>query len=154
MAHRDLAARNILLCDNNVVKIADFGLCCTFNENFSYQATNRSKRLPIKWLSLEALIDWKFSEKSDVWSFGVLIYEMFSLGKVPYNLMSNNEITEFLESGQRLERPENATEEIYGIMSACWEKDVEKRPNFVNLIETLQILLEKCSEEYTSLKEG
>lgn len=151
MVHRDLAARNILLCDSNTAKIADFGLCCMCEEKFSYQASSKTKRLPIKWLSLEALIDWKFSEKSDVWSFGVLMYETFSLGRVPYNTLNNDQITDFLESGQRLERPEFASEEMYRIMLSCWEKDMGIRPNFEILIEKLYEVLEKSAENYASL---
>jgi serine/threonine protein kinase len=148
MVYRDLAARNVLLTENYTAKITDFGLCCTLDESFTYQAAGRSKKLPIKWLSIEALIDRTFSEKSDIWSFGVLMYEVFSLGKVPYAVMNNDDVLEFLQEGKRLERPEFSSEGLYDIMKKCWKKEVESRPNFGELVEMLYEMLERLNEEY------
>uniref|UniRef100_A0A914EAZ9 Protein kinase domain-containing protein n=1 Tax=Acrobeloides nanus TaxID=290746 RepID=A0A914EAZ9_9BILA len=150
MIHRDLAARNILLCESYTAKISDFGLCCTCDESsLAYQAVGRSKKLPIKWLSIEALVDRIFSEKSDVWSFGVLMYEMFSLGKVPYATMNNDDVLEFLqENDKRLECPENTPANAYDIMRMCWKKEPDERPCFGELVDLLYGMLETLSDEY------
>uniref|UniRef100_A0AC35FAA3 Protein kinase domain-containing protein n=1 Tax=Panagrolaimus sp. PS1159 TaxID=55785 RepID=A0AC35FAA3_9BILA len=107
MIHRDIACRNVLLTDTNVAKLADFGLCCHCNEKFIYQATT-NKRLPYKWLSIEAIVDNTFSEKSDVWAFGILSYEAYSFGAIPYSTLTCEETLEFLQSGSRLEKPAEA----------------------------------------------
>lgn len=135
LVHRDLAARNVLLYTNNrVAKISDFGLCSSCDQTFIYQST-LTKKLPIKWLALESLTERIFSEKSDIWSFGVLMYEIFTFGQVPYATMNNDELLVFLQANGRLERPNNITDELYEIMYSCWYKDVEKRPNFAQLRE-------------------
>src|SRR3569833_3173458 len=142
LVHRDLAARNILLCNSNVAKISDFGLCCKCDETtFTYQA-NLKKKLPIKWLSIEALTDHLFSEKSDVWSFGILIYEVFTFGKIPYTTMNHDEVLTFLQEGKRLDRPENMTEEIYELCRRCWEERPENRPSFGEVEENFHEILE------------
>uniref|UniRef100_A0A914E0H7 Protein kinase domain-containing protein n=1 Tax=Acrobeloides nanus TaxID=290746 RepID=A0A914E0H7_9BILA len=140
MAHRDLAARNILLTDSYKAKIADFGLCCTFDDSLTYQAS-RQKKLPMKWLSIEAISKRQFSEKSDVWSFGVLMYEIFSGGKVPYTTMSNDEMLEFLQEGNRLSCPEETPEEVYEIMLQCWNQEPVNRPTFEEMVEKFRNML-------------
>ncbi|TKR96669.1 hypothetical protein L596_010654 [Steinernema carpocapsae] len=97
---------------------------------------------------LEALVDRVFSEKSDVWSFGVLMYEVFSKGVTPYMALSNAEIVEFLSSGQRLEPTALASEEISLVMLSCWNADVTLRPTFEELVRTFEQTLEKRSEHY------
>uniref|UniRef100_A0A914E2J5 receptor protein-tyrosine kinase n=1 Tax=Acrobeloides nanus TaxID=290746 RepID=A0A914E2J5_9BILA len=134
LVHRDLAARNVLLFANSIAKISDFGLCCSIDENLTERST-LSLKLPIKWLSLEALIDRIFSEKSDVWSFGVLMYEVFTFGGIPYATMNNDELVMFLKSGARLELPNNMDFDLYEIMLSCWREDLQKRPTFVELEE-------------------
>ena len=135
LVHRDLAARNVLLYSNNrVAKISDFGLCSSCDQTFIYIST-LTKKLPIKWLALESLIERIFSEKSDIWSFGVLMYEVFTFGQIPYDPMNNDELLVFLQANGRLDRPNNITDELYEIMYSCWYKDIEKRPNFAQLHE-------------------
>ena len=134
LVHRDLAARNVLIFDNFVAKISDFGLCCSLEE--AHQSTV-SKKLPIKWLSIEVLTERCFSEKSDVWAFGVLMYEMFTFGTVPYETMNNDELVIFLQSGARLECPPNINNELCEIMLACWKKDPTQRPSFIELEQIL-----------------
>uniref|UniRef100_A0A914CF54 receptor protein-tyrosine kinase n=1 Tax=Acrobeloides nanus TaxID=290746 RepID=A0A914CF54_9BILA len=152
MVHRDLAARNILLFGENKAKISDFGLCCDFDrDTLTYQAS-LTKRLPLKWLSIEALLERRFSEKSDIWSFGVLMYEMFSLGKEPYVSLQNNEIISFLSQGNRMEHFDDVPEEINEIMSSCWERELGERPNFDNLIIRFRSILETSTETYGYIK--
>uniref|UniRef100_A0A914CXP0 Protein kinase domain-containing protein n=1 Tax=Acrobeloides nanus TaxID=290746 RepID=A0A914CXP0_9BILA len=127
-------------CDVAVKVTNHFGT----NETFSYQ-TSLNKKLPIKWLSLEALLDRLFTEKSDVWSFGVLMYEMFSFGATPYETMNNDELVMFLQSGGRLERPANMDDVCYGIMLLCWNKDFRTRPGFMELEEKFGELSNKYS---------
>uniref|UniRef100_A0A914ER02 Protein kinase domain-containing protein n=1 Tax=Acrobeloides nanus TaxID=290746 RepID=A0A914ER02_9BILA len=139
MVHRDLAARNVLLCDNLVAKISDFGLCCTTDETLIHKG-NLAQKLPIKWLALEALTDRIFSEKSDIWSFGILVYEVFTFGSIPYANMNNDEMLVFLQAGNRLERPNNVCDELYEIMKSCWNKYMGLRPNFLELEERFENL--------------
>ena len=134
LVHRDLAARNVLLFASSIAKISDFGLCCSIDESLTERST-LSLKLPIKWLSLEALIDRIFSEKSDVWSFGVLMYEVFTFGEIPYATMNNDELVMFLKSGARLELPNNMDVGLYEIMLSCWREDLKERPTFVELEE-------------------
>uniref|UniRef100_A0A914CQ12 receptor protein-tyrosine kinase n=1 Tax=Acrobeloides nanus TaxID=290746 RepID=A0A914CQ12_9BILA len=134
LVHCDLAARNVLLFNNNIAKISDFGLCIDLDEALMF-SSSIGRKLPIKWLALEILLDREFSEKSDVWSFGVLMYEMFTFGKIPYATANNDELVMFLQSGGRLERPSNMDDVCYEIMMSCWIKDVENRPSFAELEE-------------------
>ena len=145
MAHRDLAARNILLTDSYKAKIADFGLCCTFNDSLIYQASQK-KKLPMKWLSIEAITKRQFSEKSDVWSFGVLMYEIFSGGKVPYITMNNGEMLAFLKEGNRLRCPEETPGEVYEIMLKCWDQEPVNRPTFEEMVEKFRNMLNMVTE--------
>ena len=111
LVHRDLAARNVLLTTDLRVKITDFGLCCNCDQSYTY-AGSVTKKLPIKWLSPEAILDRIFSEKSDVWSFGILIFEVVSCGIIPYSTLSNEEMLEFIRKGGRLEAPNGTPEEL------------------------------------------
>uniref|UniRef100_A0A914D3B8 receptor protein-tyrosine kinase n=1 Tax=Acrobeloides nanus TaxID=290746 RepID=A0A914D3B8_9BILA len=141
LVHCDLAARNVLLFKNNIAKISDFGLCIDLDEAFMF-SSSIGRKLPIKWLAFEILLDREFSEKSDVWSFGVLMYEMFTFGKIPYATTNNDELVMFLQSGGRLERPLNIHDVCYEIMMSCWIKDVKNRPNFGELEEKFHQLVD------------
>lgn len=141
LIHRDLAARNVLLFENFIAKISDFGLCCSSNENLNRPSENI--KLPIKWLSLEALLEKNFSEKSDVWAFGILMYEVFTCGQIPYENMKIDELIMFLQSGSRLEKEEGMPNEIYDIMLLCWQNDFRERPSFGELEVKIFELIEK-----------
>lgn len=110
--HGDLAARNILLCDDNVVKICDFGLARSMYKSDNYKKHGEAP-LPIKWLALESMSDQIFSTHSDIWSFGIVLWEFFSLAKVPYPGMDANESLYLkLKDGYRMEKPEYANQEL------------------------------------------
>ncbi|XP_065368549.1 serine-rich adhesin for platelets isoform X2 [Calliphora vicina] len=134
--HRDLAARNVLVGDNNIVKIADFGLARLIKED-EYEA-RVGARFPIKWTAPEAANYSKFSIKSDVWSFGILLTELVTYGRIPYPGMTNAEVLTQVEHGYRMPQPPNCDQRLYEIMLECWHKDPMRRPTF----ETLQWKLE------------
>ncbi|XP_012671579.2 vascular endothelial growth factor receptor 1 isoform X1 [Clupea harengus] len=140
--HRDLAARNVLLSDNNVVKICDFGLARDIYKNPDY-VRKGDARLPLKWMAPESIFDKVFTTQSDVWSFGILLWEIFSLGASPYpGLSMDEEFCHRLKHGTRMRPPEYSTPEIYNTMLACWEKEPSDRPTFTVLVNTLGDLLQ------------
>ncbi|XP_023346655.1 tyrosine-protein kinase Src42A isoform X2 [Eurytemora carolleeae] len=134
--HRDLAARNVLVGDNHVVKIADFGLARLIKED-EYEA-RVGARFPIKWTAPEAANYSRFSIKSDVWSFGILLTELVTYGRIPYPGMTNAEVLHQVEHGYRMQAAQGCPPLLYDIMLECWHKDPMKRPTF----ETLQWKLE------------
>ncbi|XP_060082185.1 tyrosine-protein kinase SRK2-like isoform X1 [Ylistrum balloti] len=133
--HRDLRAANILVGENNEVKVADFGLARLIQEDI-YEAHEHTK-FPIKWTAPEAAFDRKFSIKSDVWSFGVLLYEILTFGRVPYPGMNGHEVLSKVEKGYRMPKmtggPVSCPDPYYEIMLSCWKRNPETRPTFVYL---------------------
>uniref|UniRef100_A0A0X3PAB5 Fibroblast growth factor receptor 2 n=1 Tax=Schistocephalus solidus TaxID=70667 RepID=A0A0X3PAB5_SCHSO len=127
IVHRDLAARNVLIGESYVAKIADFGLTRTACD---YYRKCSDGRLPIKWMAPESIFDRRYTTKSDVWSFGILLWEIFSYGSTPYPAHSAESLLRALRSGLRNERPLVASTEVYSLMLACWETVPEKRPSF------------------------
>ncbi|XP_063168717.1 tyrosine-protein kinase Fgr isoform X2 [Candoia aspera] len=134
--HRDLRAANILVGDNLVCKIADFGLARLIEDN-EYTARQGAK-FPIKWTAPEAALYGKFTIKSDVWSFGILLTELVTKGRVPYPGMNNREVLEQVERGYRMACPGNCPPSLHDLMVQCWKKEPEERPTF----EYLQTFLE------------
>ncbi|KAG9510684.1 V-SRC [Fragariocoptes setiger] len=133
LIHRDLAARNILVGRNLYVKVADFGLARMIGDS-EYTARQGAK-FPIKWTAPEAAIYNRFSIKSDVWSFGVLLWEVMTHGQVPYQGMQNREVIERVEKGYRMQIPKgcDCPDSVYLKMCQCWDADPEKRPTFKHL---------------------
>ncbi|KAK3750965.1 hypothetical protein QZH41_000721 [Actinostola sp. cb2023] len=131
--HRDLAARNILVADDKVLKIADFGLARDVHEMDYYRKTTDG-RLPVKWMALEALYDRVYTTQSDVWSFGITTWEIITFGGTPYPGVPLEKLCMLLKSGYRMERPVNCTRELYTIMLNCWNENPEARPTFSSLI--------------------
>jgi len=149
--HGDLACRNILLASDNVVKICDFGLAKDIYKTDNYQKKTDGP-LPIKWMALESIRDRVFSTQSDVWSFGIVLWEMFTLGRQvssplmktqsiafmqPYPGVPHNELYERLRAGYRMEKPDFCPRPVYATMSACWDEQVDARPSFGLLTELL-----------------
>nr|XP_010330147.1 vascular endothelial growth factor receptor 3 isoform X2 [Saimiri boliviensis boliviensis] len=140
--HRDLAARNILLSESDVVKICDFGLARDIYKDPDY-VRKGSARLPLKWMAPESIFDKVYTTQSDVWSFGVLLWEIFSLGASPYpGVQINEEFCQRLRDGTRMRAPELATPAIRRIMLNCWSGDPKARPAFSELVEILGHLLQ------------
>ncbi|KAM6197899.1 vascular endothelial growth factor receptor kdr-like [Sarcoramphus papa] len=140
--HRDLAARNILLSENNVVKICDFGLARDIYKDPDY-VRKGDARLPLKWMAPEAIFDKIYTTQSDVWSFGVLLWEIFSLGASPYpGVQIDEDFCRRLKEGTRMRSPEYSTPEVYQTMLDCWHGVPTERPTFTELVERLGDLLQ------------
>ncbi|XP_016413769.1 tyrosine-protein kinase ITK/TSK-like [Sinocyclocheilus rhinocerous] len=136
--HRDLAARNCLVSEDNVVKISDFGMT-RFVLDDQYTSSFGSK-FPVRWSSPEVIKFGKYSSKSDVWSFGVLMWEVYSEGRVPYDSRSNAEVVETLNAGLRLLRPRLCPQSVYELMQWSWKEKPEDRPSFALLLHELACL--------------
>uniref|UniRef100_A0A803W6J6 Tyrosine-protein kinase Mer n=1 Tax=Ficedula albicollis TaxID=59894 RepID=A0A803W6J6_FICAL len=139
--HRDLAARNCMLRDDMTVCVADFGLSKKIYSG-DYYRQGRIAKMPVKWIALESLADRVYTTKSDVWAFGVTMWEIATRGMTPYPGVQNHEIYEYLFHGQRLKKPEDCLDELYEIMSDCWRADPATRPTFSQLKAQLEKLLE------------
>ncbi|XP_031806571.1 fibroblast growth factor receptor 1 isoform X6 [Phascolarctos cinereus] len=149
--HRDLAARNVLVTEDNVMKIADFGLARDIHHIDYYKKTTNG-RLPVKWMAPEALFDRIYTHQSDVWSFGVLLWEIFTLGGSPYPGVPVEELFKLLKEGHRMDKPSNCTNELYMMMRDCWHAIPSQRPTFKQLVEDLdRIVALTSNQEYLDL---
>ncbi|XP_060933852.1 vascular endothelial growth factor receptor 2 isoform X1 [Limanda limanda] len=145
--HRDLAARNILLSENNVVKICDFGLARDVYKDPDY-VRKGDARLPLKWMAPETIFDRVYTTQSDVWSFGVLLWEIFSLGASPYpGVCIDESFCRRLKEGTRMRPPEYATTEIYQTMLDCWLARPTDRPTFAEMVEHMGNLLQASAQQ-------
>ncbi|XP_043984200.1 mast/stem cell growth factor receptor kita isoform X4 [Gambusia affinis] len=136
--HRDLAARNILLTQGRVAKICDFGLARDITTDSNYVVKGNA-RLPVKWMSPESIFECVYTFESDVWSYGILLWEIFSLGNSPYPGMPvDAKFYKQIKEGYRMDAPEFAPSEMYQIMSSCWDADPFKRPPFTKVVESIE----------------
>ncbi|XP_040477923.1 tyrosine-protein kinase Fer isoform X2 [Ursus maritimus] len=142
--HRDLAARNCLVGENNVLKISDFGM--SRQEDGGVYSSSGLKQIPIKWTAPEALNYGRYSSESDVWSFGILLWETFSLGVCPYPGMTNQQAREQVERGYRMSAPQHCPEDIFKIMTKCWDYKPENRPKFSELQKELTVIKRKITQ--------
>lgn len=141
LVHRDLAARNILLAQGNVIKISDFGLSRDVYEGDTYLKKSRG-RVPVKWMALESLEDEIYTSKSDVWSFGVVLWEIVTLGASPYPGVGPEYLFQLLKTGYRMHQPEDCSQEIYRMMLSCWQARPQDRPSFKELRQRLEDILQ------------
>ncbi|NXS63591.1 FLT3 kinase, partial [Brachypteracias leptosomus] len=135
--HRDLAARNILVTHGKMVKICDFGLARDVVNDSNYIVRGNA-RLPVKWMAPESLFERTYTMKSDVWSYGILLWEIFSLGVNPYpGIQVDTNFYKLIQSGFKMDRPYYATKDVYRVMQSCWALDSRKRPSFSWLVSSL-----------------
>jgi len=142
-----LAARNVLVNEDCVLKIADFGLARDVHMHEYYRKTTDG-RLPVKWMAPEALFQRVYTSQSDVWSFGILLWEIMTLGGTPYPSVPNIErLFQLLRDGHRMEKPVSCSLEVYLLMRECWQYNPMERPTFNELVEDLDRILTLTSNE-------
>lgn len=139
--HRDLAARNVLVGNDNRVKVSDFGLMRQVYEDV--YTIKKTKKLPIKWMAPESIYYSVFTTKSDVWSYGVLLWEMATMGGVPYPTLTNSQLCKLLKTGYLMGRPDMCSDEVYELMTECWREDPTTRPSFADLVGKLEEIMTK-----------
>uniref|UniRef100_A0A4W4FUC7 Focal adhesion kinase 1 n=1 Tax=Electrophorus electricus TaxID=8005 RepID=A0A4W4FUC7_ELEEL len=139
--HRDIAARNVLVSSTDCVKLGDFGLS-RYMEDSSYYKASKGK-LPIKWMAPESINFRRFTSASDVWMFGVCMWEILMYGVKPFQGVKNNDVIGRIENGERLAMPHNCPPTLYSLMTKCWAYDPSKRPRFTELKTQLSTILEE-----------
>ncbi|NXS77832.1 RON protein, partial [Erpornis zantholeuca] len=151
--HRDLAARNCMLDETLTVKVADFGLARdVFGKDYYSIQQHRHAKLPVKWMALESLQTQKFTTKSDVWSFGVLMWELLTRGASPYAGVDPYDMAHYLLRGRRLPQPSHCPDTLYRVMLSCWAPAPEDRPSFTGLVGELErVLATLDGEHYVNL---
>ncbi|KAK3739187.1 hypothetical protein QZH41_017339, partial [Actinostola sp. cb2023] len=143
--HRDLAARNILVGEDKVLKLADFGL-----SREGIYVKRSTGKIPLRWLSLEAMRDRIYSTASDVWAFGIVLWEICTLGGFPYPTVNDRDLLKDILDGNRMEQPSNCTDEIYQLMRACWSADLNERPSF-QILRDLLWDMQKSESPYVNV---
>lgn len=134
--HRDLAARNCMVGEDLTVKIGDFGMTRDIYETDYYRKGGKGL-LPVRWMAPESLKDGVFTSQSDVWSYGVVLWEMATLASQPYQGLSNEQVLKYVMHGGTMEKPENCPAILYMLMSQCWNNNPSRRPTFIDIIEEL-----------------
>ncbi|XP_027571272.1 insulin receptor isoform X1 [Chiroxiphia lanceolata] len=135
--HRDLAARNCMVAEDFTVKIGDFGMTRDIYETDYYRKGGKGL-LPVRWMAPESLKDGVFTTYSDVWSFGVVLWEISSLAEQPYQGLSNEQVLKFVMDGGYLDQPDNCPERLHNLMQMCWQYNPKMRPTFIEIIEMLK----------------
>ncbi|XP_070361847.1 ephrin type-A receptor 5 isoform X10 [Equus asinus] len=143
--HRDLAARNILINSNLVCKVSDFGLSRVLEDDPEAAYTTRGGKIPIRWTAPEAIAFRKFTSASDVWSYGIVMWEVVSYGERPYWEMTNQDVIKAVEEGYRLPSPMDCPAALYQLMLDCWQKERNSRPKFDEIVNMLDKLIRNPS---------
>uniref|UniRef100_A0A3Q2W8Q1 Ephrin type-A receptor 8 n=1 Tax=Haplochromis burtoni TaxID=8153 RepID=A0A3Q2W8Q1_HAPBU len=139
--HRDLAARNVLVNSNLVCKVSDFGLSRVLEDDPDAAYTTSGGKIPIRWTAPEAIAYRKFSSSSDVWSYGVVMWEVMSYGERPYWNLTNRDVIKSVEEGYRLPAPMGCPAALHTLMLDCWQKDRNERPRFCQIVTVLDKLI-------------
>lgn len=145
--HRDLAARNCMVSEDLTVKIGDFGMTRDIYETDYYRKGTKGL-LPVRWMAPESLKDGVFTSSSDVWSYGVVLWEMATLASQPYQGLSNDQVLRYVIDGGVMERPENCPDKLYTLMRYCWQPKPTSRPTFLKLC---QLLLDDASPNFAQV---
>ncbi|XP_020564929.1 protein-tyrosine kinase 2-beta isoform X1 [Oryzias latipes] len=145
MVHRDIAVRNVLVASSDCVKLGDFGLSRYVDEQEYYKAS--VTRLPIKWMAPESINFRRFTTASDVWMFGVCVWEIFSVAQQPFFWLENSQVIDQLESGVRLPKPQQCPPQVYGLLTRCWAYEPHRRPTFGQLVCSLSDIQRMESEQ-------
>ncbi|KAI8497503.1 hypothetical protein Bbelb_248090 [Branchiostoma belcheri] len=144
--HRDLATRNVLVSADRTCKVSDFGFS---REGDEYERTTKT-RLPVRWMAPESLFHRKYTTKTDVWAFGVLLWEIVTLGATPYPGMSKREVMDGVQQGYRMDKPKHCDQKLYTLMLSCWHADPARRPEFRKIQRSLESLME-TEHDYINL---
>uniref|UniRef100_A0A3B3BHU6 Tyrosine-protein kinase receptor n=1 Tax=Oryzias melastigma TaxID=30732 RepID=A0A3B3BHU6_ORYME len=144
--HRDLAARNCMVTEDFTVKIGDFGMTRDIYETDYYRKGGKGL-LPVRWMSPESLKDGVFTTMSDVWSFGVVLWEIATLSEQPYQGMSNEQVLRFVMEGGLLDKPDNCPDMLFELMRMCWQYNPKMRPTFLEIINTIKDELDPSFRE-------
>ncbi|CBY16414.1 unnamed protein product [Oikopleura dioica] len=139
--HRDLAARNCMVDNKCRIKVSDFGLSRVFANERDYYRAQSTIELPLKWMAPESIKFNYYNEKTDVWSFAITCWEVFSRAVIPYPTVEAQNILTYLDSGKRLSKPTHCPDEIYEMMNACWSEKGEDRPTFNEIKPVFEAIL-------------
>lgn len=145
--HRDLAARNCMVAEDLTVKIGDFGMTRDIYETDYYRKGSKGL-LPVRWMAPESLKDGVFTSSSDVWSYGVVLWEMATLASQPYQGLSNDQVLRYVIDGGVMERPENCPDKLYTLMRYCWQHKPTSRPTFIKLCS---LMLDDASPSFAQV---
>ncbi|XP_067052294.1 fibroblast growth factor receptor 2-like isoform X2 [Acropora muricata] len=137
VVHRDLAARNVLVGERETCKVTDFGMARDVQKENIYERKTKG-RLPVKWTAYESLLYGQYTTKSDVWSYGVVLYEISTIGGSPFPRMGGMKIANLLQQGYRMPKPEHVDDDLYQIMTNCWQCEPEARPSFSDLTQQIK----------------
>ncbi|EEB18223.1 Insulin receptor precursor, putative [Pediculus humanus corporis] len=153
--HRDLAARNCMVAEDLTVKIGDFGMTRDIYETDYYKKGTKGL-LPVRWMAPESLKDGVFTTHSDVWSYGIVLWEMVTLASQPYQGLSNDQVLRYVIEGGVMERPENCPNKLYDLMKLCWQHKPSSRPHFMSFVTKLlpDASPEFCEKSYYHSREG
>ncbi|CAH3158139.1 unnamed protein product [Porites lobata] len=143
--HRDLAARNVLVGEEEICKITDFGMARDVQQTDIYQKRTKS-RLPVKWTAMESLLYGLCTSASDVWSYGIVLYEIFTIGGKPYPNLQAHRLPYLLKENYRMPKPAHLDDDIYALMCQCWVTEPERRPSFDSIGKTIK-RLQQCHKE-------
>lgn len=151
--HRDLAARNCMVAADNTIKIGDFGLARDIYETDYYRKGDKGT-LPIRWMAPESIRDGIFTSSSDMWSYGIVLWEITTLAQMPYHPRTNEEVIKYVQSGQILEVPSNAHEVLKPLMRLCWRWQASKRPKFVHVLKLLDSYMDASFRKVSFFHNG
>jgi len=144
--HRDLACRNLLVDRDNTVKVGDFGLAHISNKESAVYFNEGA--MPIRWTAPECLLRDGFTSKSDVWSYGITVWEILTFAERPYSkLETAKDVTKFIIGGGRLGRPENCPDPLWELLNLCWIEDRDKRPSFADVVDKLELIIQSMFVE-------